>query len=106
MIDETTIQTVLETLEAPGGGTLGARDVLRAVMVTRGEVRFVIEAADAAGADELGLPFLGELPLNVEVRRARDAGTPIAATDSPLAKPYHALAQRLVSAGAGKTGAV
>ena len=53
----------------------------------------------AIEAANLGLPFLGELPLALDVRVAGDSGTPIAATDSPLAEPYRALAQRLVSGG-------
>ena len=53
----------------------------------------------AAEAQRLDLPFLGELPLNIEVRLASDAGTPIAATDSPLAEPYLRLARRLIDGG-------
>lgn len=55
----------------------------------------------AAEAAKLGLPFLGELPLALDVRVAGDAGTPIAATDSPLAEPYARLAQRLIAGGMG-----
>ena len=53
----------------------------------------------AADAARLDLPFLGELPLNIEVRMAGDAGLPIAATDSPLAEPYLRLARRLIDGG-------
>jgi len=53
----------------------------------------------AAEAKRLDLPFLGELPLNLEVRLAGDSGTPIVATDSPLAEPYLRLAARLVAGG-------
>jgi ATP-binding protein involved in chromosome partitioning len=55
----------------------------------------------AAEASKLDLPFLGELPLALDVRAAGDAGTPIAATDSPLAEPYLALARRLIDGGMG-----
>lgn len=55
----------------------------------------------AAEAQKLDLPFLGELPLALDVRVAGDAGTPIAATDSPLAQPYLALADRLIAGGMG-----
>lgn len=55
----------------------------------------------AAEAQKLGLPFLGELPLNLDVRLAGDSGTPIAATDSPLAEPYLRLARRLIDGGMG-----
>jgi ATP-binding protein involved in chromosome partitioning len=52
-----------------------------------------------AEAAKLDLPFLGELPLALDVRVAGDSGTPIAATDSPLAEPYAALAHRLIAGG-------
>lgn len=55
----------------------------------------------AAEARKLDLPFLGELPLNLDVRLAGDSGTPIAATDSPLAEPYLRLARRLIDGGMG-----
>ena len=55
----------------------------------------------AAEAAKLGLPFLGELPLALDVRVAGDSGTPIAATDGPLAEPYLRLAQRLIAGGMG-----
>ena len=53
----------------------------------------------AAEAVKLDLPFLGELPLNIDVRLAGDSGTPIAATDSPLAEPCLRLARRLIDGG-------
>ena len=45
----------------------------------------------AAEAEKLGLPFLGELPLALEVRMAGDAGKPIAAGEGPAAnvRPPH-----------------
>jgi ATP-binding protein involved in chromosome partitioning len=55
----------------------------------------------AAEARKLDLPFLGELPLALDVRVAGDAGTPVAATDNPLAAPYLALADRLIAGGMG-----
>ncbi len=53
----------------------------------------------AAEAVKLGLPFLGELPLALEVRVAGDSGTPIAAGEGPQAKAYATLAQRLIAGG-------
>ncbi|MBE2275219.1 MAG: Mrp/NBP35 family ATP-binding protein [Rhodobacteraceae bacterium] len=53
----------------------------------------------AAEAQRLDLPFLGELPLALEVRIAGDAGTPVAAGDGPLAGPYARLAHRLIAGG-------
>lgn len=53
----------------------------------------------AAEAERLGLPFLGELPLALEVRVAGDAGTPIAAGEGPNAEAYARLAHRLIAGG-------
>jgi ATP-binding protein involved in chromosome partitioning len=53
----------------------------------------------AAEAGKLDLPFLGELPLALDVRVAGDSGTPIAAGDGPLSAPYAALAGRLIAGG-------
>ena len=55
----------------------------------------------AAEAERLDLPFLGALPLSLDVRLAGDGGTPIAASDSPEAEAYRALARRLVAGGMG-----
>ncbi len=53
----------------------------------------------AAEAERLGVPFLGELPLDLDVRLAGDAGTPIAAGEGPIAGAYARLADRLVAGG-------
>ncbi|MFV0246238.1 MAG: P-loop NTPase [Qingshengfaniella sp.] len=52
-----------------------------------------------AEAQKIGVPFLGALPLDLEVRLAGDAGVPVAAGDGALAKPYQALARRLIDGG-------
>ena len=46
-------------------------------------------------ADRLGIPFLGEIPLLLDIRTASDAGTPIAASqpEGEAAKAYDALAR-------------
>ncbi|MCC1482356.1 Mrp/NBP35 family ATP-binding protein [Roseibaca sp. Y0-43] len=48
-------------------------------------------------ATKQGLPFLGELPLSVEVRLAGDGGVPVAATDSPVANAYARIADKLIA---------
>jgi len=53
----------------------------------------------AEEARKLDLPFLGELPLSLDVRIAGDAGTPIAAGEGPMADAYARLAHRLVAGG-------
>ncbi|QUS35003.1 Mrp/NBP35 family ATP-binding protein [Falsirhodobacter algicola] len=53
----------------------------------------------ATEAERLGLPFLAELPLDLSVRLAGDAGTPVAAGEGPVADAYAALAARLVADG-------
>ncbi len=53
----------------------------------------------AAEARKLNLPFLGEIPLSIDIRIASDSGTPIAAGDGPIAETYARLAARLVAGG-------
>ncbi len=54
-----------------------------------------------AEAEQMGVPFLGEIPLALEVRLAGDAGQPIALGDGPAAKAYSHLAKRLIGGGMG-----
>ena len=53
----------------------------------------------AAEAEKLGLPFLGEIPLDLDIRLAADGGVPIASGDTPQAEAYAQLAKRLVAGG-------
>ncbi|WP_304618090.1 Mrp/NBP35 family ATP-binding protein [Paracoccus sp. (in: a-proteobacteria)] len=53
----------------------------------------------AAEAERLGLPFLGTLPLELEVRLAGDNGTPIALGEGSAAAAFARLADRLVAGG-------
>ena len=53
----------------------------------------------AAEAVRLDLPFLGALPLSLDVRLAGDAGTPVAAGQGAQADAYAAIAARLVAGG-------
>ncbi|QCO55114.1 Mrp/NBP35 family ATP-binding protein [Pseudorhodobacter turbinis] len=53
----------------------------------------------AAEAAKIGVPFLGELPLELDTRLAGDAGAPIALGDGPAAQAYAALAARLIAGG-------
>jgi ATP-binding protein involved in chromosome partitioning len=48
-------------------------------------------------ADDVGTPFLGEIPLDIEIRSSGDAGKPIvlAKPDSVMAKPFFDLADRV-----------
>ena len=50
-------------------------------------------------ASRLGLPFLGKIPLEMEIRETADAGTPIVNSqpDSPHAKAYMGIAKSVVS---------
>ena len=59
-------------------------------------------------AEALGVPFLGEVPLHMEIREKSDLGTPIvaAAPDSPHAAIYRDIASRCWQAlDGGTTGA-
>jgi ATP-binding protein involved in chromosome partitioning len=48
-------------------------------------------------ADKLGVPFLGEVPLHMDIRATSDAGTPLVATEprSEHAEIYRAIAARV-----------
>ncbi|MCK0142401.1 Mrp/NBP35 family ATP-binding protein [Aliiroseovarius sp. F20344] len=50
-------------------------------------------------AAELGAPFLGEIPLSLDVRLAGDSGTPAALGDGPVAEAYQKLAADMVARG-------
>jgi ATP-binding protein involved in chromosome partitioning len=54
-----------------------------------------------AEAERLGVPFLGEIPLDIAIRIAGDGGTPVAAgrPDGPEARAFAALADRLIAGG-------
>jgi len=52
-----------------------------------------------AEAETLGLPFLGDLPIDLDTRLAGDAGTPIAAGEGAMAEAYAALAKRFIDGG-------
>lgn len=54
-----------------------------------------------AEAARLGLPFLGEIPLDIAIRVSGDAGVPVVAArpDSPEARAFRALVRRLIEGG-------
>ncbi len=53
-----------------------------------------------AEAERLGLPFLGEIPLDIAIRLSGDGGTPVAAiSEGPEARAFAALAERLIEGG-------
>lgn len=54
-----------------------------------------------AEAERLGIPFLGEIPLSVDVRLAGDSGEPVVLKGGPIAEAYTQLAKRLIGAGMG-----
>jgi ATP-binding protein involved in chromosome partitioning len=52
--------------------------------------------AEAAAA-QMGVPFLGRLPLSLAIREASDAGTPPAASGGAEAEPFDAIAAKLLA---------
>lgn len=54
-----------------------------------------------AEAAKMDVPFLGEIPLSLDVRLAGDAGAPVALGEGPVAEAYGALARRLIGGGMG-----
>ncbi|RJY09796.1 Mrp/NBP35 family ATP-binding protein [Aurantiacibacter aquimixticola] len=51
-----------------------------------------------AAAERIGIPFLGRVPLSLEIREASDAGQPPAASDGAAGKPFAAIAAQLAAA--------
>jgi ATP-binding protein involved in chromosome partitioning len=51
-----------------------------------------------AVAAEMGIPFLGRLPLSLTIREASDAGCPPAGSDGPDAEAFDAIAAQLLEA--------
>ncbi|HEX7930512.1 MAG TPA: Mrp/NBP35 family ATP-binding protein [Sphingomicrobium sp.] len=58
---------------------------------------FGVGGAEAAAID-MGVPFLGRLPLSIAIREASDAGQPPAASEGAEAKPFADLAAKLLEA--------
>ncbi|MBT8424913.1 MAG: Mrp/NBP35 family ATP-binding protein [Silicimonas sp.] len=52
-----------------------------------------------AEADKMGVPFLGEIPLSLDVRVAGDKGAPVVLQGGPVTEAYSHLARRLVGGG-------
>ncbi|THH39072.1 iron-sulfur cluster carrier protein ApbC [Aliishimia ponticola] len=50
-------------------------------------------------AEKLGVPLLGQLPIDLETRLAGDGGTPIAAGGSQMAQAYAQIADGLIKGG-------
>ena len=50
-----------------------------------------------ATAQTLGVPFLGRIPLSLDIRVASDAGNPPAASSDPIGEPFDALAARVAA---------
>ena len=57
-------------------------------------------------AERLGVPFLGEVPLDMAIRETSDAGRPVVASDpdGPHAAVYRAIAARVWDADHGRRG--
>jgi len=56
-----------------------------------------------ATAAEMGVPFLGRLPLSLAIREASDAGNPPAASEGPEAEGFAVIATQLARAVASST---
>ena len=54
-----------------------------------------------AEAEALGVPFLGDIPLSLDVRVSGDEGVPVVLKDGPVAEAYLRLARRMIDGGMG-----
>ncbi|GGB09674.1 Mrp/NBP35 family ATP-binding protein [Allosediminivita pacifica] len=53
----------------------------------------------AAEAEEIGVPLLAQLPIDLETRLGGDSGQPVALGEGPMAEAYAGLARRLIDGG-------
>lgn len=51
-----------------------------------------------AEAEAMGVPFLGEIPLHIDLRKRSDEGRPVAFDDGPVAKAFERLAEGVLTA--------
>ncbi|MEW4466363.1 Mrp/NBP35 family ATP-binding protein [Parasphingorhabdus sp. JC815] len=63
-----------------------------------GEVSDPFGAGGAeAAAKTMDMPFMGRVPLDIEIRKSSDGGTPSAALDNLQGKAFHDIAKKLVT---------
>ena len=55
------------------------------------------EGGAEAAAKTMNMPFLGRVPLDIEIRKSGDGGTPVALSDSPQGRAFHDIAKRLAT---------
>lgn len=53
----------------------------------------------AKEAQDMGVPLLAQLPIDLDTRLAGDSGTPVAAGEGPMAEAYGQLAQGMIRGG-------
>ena len=47
-------------------------------------------------SEKLGLPFLGEIPLDLEIRLSGDAGCPVSTSEKPISEAFNNLAELVI----------
>lgn len=57
---------------------------------------FGVGGAEAA-AKSMGMPFLGRIPLDIEIRKSGDGGVPVALSDSPQGQAFHDIAKQVAT---------
>src|SRR5262249_58803212 len=82
------------------GGVVGGTENMRCHVCAGGGARAELfgRGGGARMAAELGVPFLGELPLVRAVREAADRGTPLVAAEPshPVSRAYREIAERVL----------
>ncbi|MEO6197096.1 MAG: Mrp/NBP35 family ATP-binding protein [Dehalococcoidia bacterium] len=96
--DATKAVTMFEKLQVPVFGLV--ENMSYFICPHCNERTYIFGQGGAEGmADELGIDFLGSIPLHTQVREGADAGTPIVemAPDSPIAKAFAEIAQKVAA---------
>ena len=56
------------------------------------------EGGGAKESSRLGVPLIGQIPIEMQTREAGDSGNPVALGDSETAKEFNSVAENVISA--------
>ncbi|ARE41857.1 Scaffold protein for [4Fe-4S] cluster assembly ApbC, MRP-like [Rhodovulum sp. P5] len=97
------VRKALNMFEKTGTPVLGMIENMSTFICPHcgGETQLFGHGGARENAERLGIPFLGEIPLDLEIRKAGDGGAPIVVSkaDSPEALAFRAIARGLIDEG-------
>lgn len=48
-------------------------------------------------AEKMGIPFLGEIPLNTDIRMKSDSGKPITLEKTEISEPFYQISEKILN---------